>query len=795
MTTENEAWAQTLITVTPEDDATLREISQATTLSSTPDAQLILDPDEIVYRRSFTNRQFVDSKDEEEEEEEVESKEVEPKQDAESQTYLQGTTTVHISVEYQDEASQTMYMSTPCPPLKYFKDIMTSMNESPMPKLKKSNLTATIISIHPETSHDVAMEQLSTDVTEEEREEFVARLSTAEETEMEVTEILHFLIARALWINNPSQTQVSTTNETTQTCIAYNNRLNIFLVDSQVQTDLSCEPKQSNTMLLTDYWETKNMISNYLEDCISKGIEIRIVVNDVIDEIVDKCAGRIKYPMKEQMIQTIATYKLDGEKEEDVLRKLRLDIIVDPLEASIIVIPLMGDLLQLASDTVSRNALKVAPIVLDRILQRTMTIIVKLMELQKQSEHKPIDEILARRKKRILESMLRKDTETISTQTSIAGISEIRKIKRSKEVLCSVCRRQSMCEWCLNDQETESAPAEEETKMLRTQDILLAYKPCYMVTKVSEKSENLQPPCPPLKRKVKPPSRYQLRSSKDSTEQRCSAICLFLQADKNVETQESFNEWSYVTDATIMKPYSIKESVNSSSQTTIPLLDQSTCQDSNSHRSTLTSRAENALQILKDTFCSRENCITSSLQSLKDCSFAKSEETYTKQTYDACSNANNADNKIFGQEICIRQTCRVFSNLRLPKTSTDSIYSDVSIKSHGDGFNIVPIYLSQDFCTKEFHFKHTQAKLYTSQYKQVIVQIIYSCISYTIIKLMIVKHISKNMFSHMYIHLYIGITNFYSNKWFIVSLHVYTLKLSLEYLIKIFCNKLVKNVI
>lgn len=142
MTSEDDAWAQTLITVTPEDDATLREILDTATVSSTPDKHLVLDPDNIVYRRSFTHKQFVDSKktkDEEpgepEESEEVEQPEEpeEPevqieqrsKEDAESQTYLQGIPVVHISIEYRDEASQTIYMSTPCPPLKYFKDIMS----------------------------------------------------------------------------------------------------------------------------------------------------------------------------------------------------------------------------------------------------------------------------------------------------------------------------------------------------------------------------------------------------------------------------------------------------------------------------------------------------------------------------------------------------------------------------------------------------------------------------------------------------------------------------------------------
>lgn len=171
--------------------------------------------------------------------------------------------------------------------------------------------------------------------------------------------------------------------------------------------------------------------------------------------------------------------------------------------------------------------------------------------------------------------MTKKETETISTQTSIAAISEVKKIKKSKEVLCSVCRRQSMCQWCLNDQEVESVP-KEEIKILRTQDILLAYKPCYIVTKMTEKDENLQPPCP-SETKLKPP--LQLPPIGSCGESR-RTICVFLQGDKEIGPQgkyynisykiyvylhlyiyyrlESVNEWSYVTDATTMKACSIK---------------------------------------------------------------------------------------------------------------------------------------------------------------------------------------------------------------------------------------------
>lgn len=264
---------------------------------------------------------------------------------------------------------------------------VASMKEGPMPELKRSNVAATILSFHPETPHDLVMEQLSMDVTDEEREVFESKVSAEEETEVEITEILNFLLARAFWIDDPtSQAQAETSDKATQTYIKYNNRTKIFVIDSQVQTGLSCEPKQSNTMLLTDYWETKKMISSYLDDCISKGLDVRIVIDDIIDEIVDKCAGRIRYPMKEQIIQTIATYKLDDEKEEDVLRKLKLDMVVDPLEASIIVIPLMDNLLEMACNVVSENAIHAVEIILKGILQRTMIIIVKLMELQKQAQ-------------------------------------------------------------------------------------------------------------------------------------------------------------------------------------------------------------------------------------------------------------------------------------------------------------------------------------------------------------------------------------------------------------------------
>lgn len=123
----------------------------------------------------------------------------------------------------------------------------------------------------------------------------------------------------------------------------------------------------------------------------------------------------------------------------------------------------------------------------------------------------------------------KKETETIATQTSIAAISEVKKIIKSKEVLCSVCRRQSMCQYCTNSQKIEGAP-QEEFKILRTQDILLAYKPCYIMTKISQEDESLEITCP--EKSLKSSSKLQqVSSSMDSKESR-HTICVFLQSGK-----------------------------------------------------------------------------------------------------------------------------------------------------------------------------------------------------------------------------------------------------------------------
>lgn len=106
-----------------------------------------------------------------------------------------------------------------------------------------------------------------------------------------------------------------------------------------------------------------------------------------------------------------------------------------------------------------------------------------------------------------------------------------------------------------------------------------------------------------------------------------------------------------------------------------------------STHSTLSSQAATALQILKNTFCTRETCIISSQQT----SLMENEKVYScsKLSCNACLTINNTS--------CTQQTCKAFSKLHLPNTNTCDI--QCPMKSHGDGFKIIPIHLSKDSST------------------------------------------------------------------------------------------------
>lgn len=84
--------------------------------------------------------------------------------------------------------------------------------------------------------------------------------------------------------------------------------------------------------------------------------------------------------------------------------------------------------------------------------------------------------------------MLKKETKIAVTQTRFAGVHEVTKIKEPKEILCSICAKQSVYHWRVAAQE-ENLPPESTQKLLCTQDILLAYNPCYVVATASEEAK------------------------------------------------------------------------------------------------------------------------------------------------------------------------------------------------------------------------------------------------------------------------------------------------------------------
>jgi len=205
-----------------------------------------------------------------------------------------------------------------------------------------------------------------------------------EDSKVIVEEILNFLLSCSLWISDPDlyQITIETTSQEAQTFLRYNYVTNSIVMDNETQTKLTCEPKHSNSKLLTEYEETKRFVQSYLEECLEE-IDSRIIIDEILDEIIIKGADRLKYPGCDQEIQTVATYK-SHEKEKDLLRKLRMPVVIDPLEASAVVVPLMDDLLGLVCEQVSRDAPCVVKVILHSIIQQAVLIGFKFIEIQKQ---------------------------------------------------------------------------------------------------------------------------------------------------------------------------------------------------------------------------------------------------------------------------------------------------------------------------------------------------------------------------------------------------------------------------
>lgn len=264
-----------------------------------------------------------------------------------------------------------------------------SINRS-MPVMKYDRSNQTSISIVPTISQYEAVEILS-DVTYEKRQSAKKYEKSSQKLVDEKTiirEILNFIISRALWISDPvlDKTEIETKCQETQTVIRYDAKTGNIRLDNETQTYLTCEPRYSNSKLLAEYEETKKFVQSCLQKCFM-GIESRIIIDDLLDEIIVMGAHICKCPMEDQVIQTVTSCRCDEDTEdEDVLRKLRILVVVDPFEAPIVIAPLIDELLRLTCNQVSRDAWCVVPDILNSSVQRAVLIGFKLADIQQQSQ-------------------------------------------------------------------------------------------------------------------------------------------------------------------------------------------------------------------------------------------------------------------------------------------------------------------------------------------------------------------------------------------------------------------------
>lgn len=250
-----------------------------------------------------------------------------------------------------------------------------------MPAFKNSHSNQTIITIAPIKLQNEAIKYLSDHMYEKHQDN---PLQNPLDKETIILEILNFLLYHAFWISVPNQISIETKCEKTQTMIWYNRNIDRIVLDNETQTKLTCEPRYSDSKLLVEYEETKNFVQSCLQECL-EGIELRIIIDDLIDEIIVKGVDKFKY-IKNQVIQTVATYKSSEIREEEILQKLRIPMIIDPFEASIVIVPLIDDLLHLTYDEISRNAWRVVKYILNLSIQQAVLIGFKFTEIRKQSQ-------------------------------------------------------------------------------------------------------------------------------------------------------------------------------------------------------------------------------------------------------------------------------------------------------------------------------------------------------------------------------------------------------------------------
>ncbi|XP_063975685.1 uncharacterized protein LOC135161755 [Diachasmimorpha longicaudata] len=598
---ENDTWAQTLFTITPEEDGFLREITETTIISAPEDSPLILDTDHIAHRETLVKvtHDFIDPR-------ELEKAEF---QETEVQTYMKGISKVEYVISHQDEAIQTLYIGRNCPPPpgQTARTVVNVLNKKTLPKLKTSQLTQTIITVLEDLPQHEILKGLMTDITDDEQNDPQLMVSATEDESLkiETSDLINFVIDRTLWMTDTDpEVIVQTDDMEIQTTIKHNNRTKGFMFDFEGQTSVTLEPSKSTSKLLDDYLEVKGFIEDLLEGSVDAGVYNRMLVDDVVDEIVDRCSEFVRLPARDEAIQTLASGRPFDAKDDEILKTLRRSVISDPVEAAAMVLPIVDGILNAVSEIVATDARDAAEFVLGRVVGKSCVIGKKLDDIQNIYQGPPIDEIFTLRKRKLLRSMRKKkETEDASTQTGLAGVPQLRKFQENKEVVCCVCPTPSNCHWCL----AEEVEPPKETKVLRTQDILLAYKPCYVVMNPTEATPDVKRPCSLEESAVQINSPIGGETPSESLSSYEPCPCL-ADVEEKPQVSESTSGWSRVVDTALADAWVFPETPSKGSKsTTSTRQSQSNCRPSKSEIPLPKSTIE-ALQVLKSTFCTQETC-------------------------------------------------------------------------------------------------------------------------------------------------------------------------------------------
>ncbi|XP_048513076.1 uncharacterized protein LOC125501408 [Athalia rosae] len=567
---EQESWAQTLVTMTPDENATIRAMSETAVISSVGEDPGLLGVSEIVDRRTLratiTRESLIDVR---------ELDERISYNDAECQTSLRGVFKVELHTDGKNEATQTTYSGIKIP----FRDIAEVMSGlQGMPTSEKSTrVTQTIIIFDSQTSTSHVVAQLADVISREDLQRIDNTLEPTAASSCAVDQ-LYYILERVFWLSEPGyqMPKPKLKDMESQTYIKCNTDSGKVTLDTDTQTYLSCEPTASNTELLTEWSALKSFTQSIIDTCLEIGVYSRIVAESTLDEVVERCLNQIHLPYKNEAVQTLAPCKPLEDKDDEILRKLRLEIVVDTLESTIVVLPVLRIILEIACLEICKDAPNVADSILNRI-QRSAVIRAERLEAIRQEKltfHKPMDDIFDARRKRLSELLKNNATRvtrsSAGTQTGLAGVTNIAKIKEPRETICSICTRHSECTDCdanLLDQGEYRPDKNVPTKILRTQDILMTYNPCYVVatpseirmrqfpaTPVRRNRSHLLPssrPATPLTRASSPPASFDSNSSCVKFERHSDFISPRCTRSRScAQAAGSLDDWSKVVEDT-----------------------------------------------------------------------------------------------------------------------------------------------------------------------------------------------------------------------------------------------------